>query len=127
MKRIDELFSASIKWMFSSPGIPKTYLTSSFSRHLTTSLATVTCSVEVPSSGTFSFFMPAALFNRHDHKKSLGGFCFVFFVLARPSSSATDSRRLNVVVSVLLWTVVCLPNRSCIGYVYGLHLSGQNS
>ncbi|MER5175211.1 MAG: hypothetical protein ABJB76_04525 [Candidatus Nitrosocosmicus sp.] len=37
----EELFMASIRWMFSSPGIPKTYLTPSFSIHLTTRWATV--------------------------------------------------------------------------------------
>jgi hypothetical protein len=58
MKRIDELFSASIRWMFSSPGIPKTYLTPSFSRHFTISLATVGFSLDVTFSTTF-FFMPA--------------------------------------------------------------------
>jgi hypothetical protein len=56
--------------MFSSPGIPKTYLTPSFSRHLTTSFATVVASsLGVTSSATLSS-MPAALSNRLDHKKT---------------------------------------------------------
>src|SRR5690348_3697499 len=41
MKRmLDDLFIASIRRMFSSPGIPKTYLTPSFSRHFTIRFAT---------------------------------------------------------------------------------------
>ncbi len=71
MKRIDESASASIKWMFSSPGIPKTYLTPSFSRHLTKSLATVVvdssigvgfCFVTLPS-------MPCTSSSRHCIKR----------------------------------------------------------
>src|ERR1700733_2805986 len=39
-KRIDDRDSASIRWMFSSPGIPKTCVTPSFSRHSTMRSAT---------------------------------------------------------------------------------------
>ena len=41
MNRIEESAIASITWRFSSPGSPKTYSTSSFSRHSTSRRATV--------------------------------------------------------------------------------------
>src|SRR5919202_3430077 len=61
----DEFFNASIKWIFSSPGIPKTYFTPSFSRHLTKSWATVFVFVLVIEFFCFcsvQLLLPAACF-----------------------------------------------------------------
>ena len=49
--RIDDRDSASTRWMFSSPGMPKTYSTPSFSRLRTIRSAVVSTSADPTSAG----------------------------------------------------------------------------